>query len=230
MSTVADLFKQSGLWQWFNSGQTQGYNPPTEYGADFSTTLGTPIGAIAGGTVVANYANPGTSINNQVLIATPGGSVWEYQHINSSLQVGQTIPVGGIVGTENGQPTSNADPYSTGPHIEVRYASNYNPALGIGQQWMNPTLAFSQAASADTGPSLGDILGGAAIGGTGVIAQNPQAASAIVPSSLLSGLGIGSINWQDVGIRTALILVGILLLLLAVAKLLQKPSVVVEEK
>ncbi len=110
MTTVAQLFQQSGLWQWFSSGVTQGYNPPAEYGNDFSTTFGTPIGAIAGGTVVQNYSNPGTSINNQLLIATPSGAVWEYQHINSSLQPGTGIQAGQIIGTENGQPTSASDP------------------------------------------------------------------------------------------------------------------------
>lgn len=229
MTTVAQLFQQSGLWQWFSSGATQTYNPPTEYGTDFSTTYGTPIGAIQGGTVVANYSNPGTSINNQVEILGTSG-VWEYQHINSSLQVGQTIQAGGIVGTENGQPTGPNDPYSTGPHIEVRFSPTYNASLGIGQNWMNPTSAFSQAASADTGPTLLQ-QGIGTLGGLASIPVTNQASQAVASQTpdILSQFGISSINWQDVGIRTALIVVGILLLLLAVAKLLQKPAVVVEE-
>lgn len=41
--------------------------------------------------------------------------------------------------------------------------------------------------------------------------------------------GGGSINWADIGIRGGLILFGAIVLLLVVAKSMEKPSVVVEE-
>jgi Peptidase family M23 len=229
MTTIAQLFQQSGLWQWFSSAPTQGYQPPVEYGTDFAAAYGTPIGAIAGGTVVANYANPGTSINNQVLISS-GSGVWEYQHITSNLQVGQSIAAGSIVGTENGVPTGANDPYSTGPHIEVRYSPTYNPALGIGQNWINPMSAFSSAASADTGPTPSQTGTGSSAVNSIIGAATGGVLPAVTGGNVLSQLGISSINWQDVGIRSGLVIVGLVILIIAIARLLAKPGVVVEEK
>ena len=147
MATVAQMFQSLGLWQWFNSPVTNQYNGVSEKGEDFSTTWGTSVGAAAPGTVVSVVHN-NNSIGDVVEINGPSG-LWLYQHINSSVAVGDQIDVGTIVGTENGLPV---DQYSTGPHIEVRWASQYIPGIDSwNEPWSNPNALFSGIGAQDAG-------------------------------------------------------------------------------
>ncbi len=219
MTTVLQLFQQKGLWPWFASSSTQQYNGAGELGEDFAASYGTPIGAIAGGQVIAAHHYP-NSIGDQVVIQS-GQGTWLYQHLSSNLKVGQTINAGDVVGTENGLPI---DQFSTGPHIEVRYASQ-------GTVWQNPVSAFQQAAQAQVG------------GNTTVATQNQSTASNsatpasgdpwycfFMPVPGVPGCSAASaINWADIGIRGGLILLGAILLLIAVTKMVSRPSVVIQK-
>ncbi len=141
MPTVAETFASKNLWAWFNSNPTKTYDGSTEKGIDYSTTFGTPVGVVVPGQVKRITPN-NNSIGDIVEIQDASGGVWLYQHITSKVQVGQSVQVGSIVGTENGLPI---DAYSTGPHIEVRYApagwsASSDPWL---QPWINPASVFS---------------------------------------------------------------------------------------
>lgn len=147
MATVDQIFAQEGLWEWFNSPVTNPFNGTTEKGQDYSTAWGTAVGAVAPGTVVSVVHN-NNAINDVVEVNGPSG-LWLYQHINSDVAVGDVIDVGTIVGTENGLPV---DQYSTGPHIEVRYAPTYVPGLDSWLQgWINPAGIFGSIGNQDAG-------------------------------------------------------------------------------
>lgn len=142
MSTPLQIFQSQGLWAWWLQNNGKGTNPfngVTEKGIDFANSYGTPIGAIQGGQVIVRE-HFNNSIGDLVVIQSSSG-YWLYQHLTSSLQLGDTIPTGGIVGTENGLPV---DVYSTGPHIEVRYSPTYNTKIDSWlQPWINPLPVFT---------------------------------------------------------------------------------------
>lgn len=54
----------------------------------------------------------------------------------------------------------------------------------------------------------------------------------LVPDPFKSSAGCSQptgINWGDIGIRTGLVLVGVILLLIVIAKAIERPSVIVEK-
>ena len=157
MATVDQIFTQSGLWKWYNAIPTQSYNGVGEKGYDFSLAYGTPIGSVSGGRVVAVFHN-NNSINDVVQVVDANGAVWHYQHITANVRIGQTINVGTIIGTQNGTPV---DQYSTGSHIEVRYAPNYIPGISPWlQPWQNPASAFRTVGGTVGIPGQGGGIGG----------------------------------------------------------------------
>lgn len=139
--SVDATFKQLGLWRWYASPITNYWNGATEKGQDYSTNFGAPVGVPVGGKVVRITHN-NNSIGDIVEVMDTRGAVWLYQHINSKVSVGQSLKTGDVVGTENGLPV---DQYSTGPHIEVRYARPGTWNSGIdswNEPWTNPMSVF----------------------------------------------------------------------------------------
>lgn len=182
--SISQVFAQKNLWLWWeqNGGKgTNMFNGVSEKGIDYSTAFGTPVGVPVGGTVLRLVHNS-SSIGDQVELQAADGSVWFYQHITASVRVGQTLGVGGIVGTENGLPV---DQYSTGPHIEVRYAmpGTWNPALASwNEPWVNPYALFSQLSSQS---ATGRIDSGSIFGAFASL-QNPLAPNADVTAVLIA--------------------------------------------
>ncbi|MFC9327420.1 peptidoglycan DD-metalloendopeptidase family protein [Kitasatospora sp. NPDC057015] len=89
-------------------------------GADFVAATGTPLKAIAAGTVVK--AGPGGAYGNEVEIKLADGKYAQYAHLSSiGVKVGQTVTVGQQIGL------SGATGNVTGPHLhfEVRTGSEY---------------------------------------------------------------------------------------------------------
>lgn len=151
-ATVDQVFQAKGLWRWYASPVTNRYDGASEKGQDYSTTWGTPIGIVAGGTVVRT-AHFTDSVGDVVEIQAGDGSVWLYQHITSRVRRGQTVSTGDVVGTENGLPV---DQHSTGPHIEVRYCPPGRWSASIdswSEPWVNPASLFARSGSMPaTGP------------------------------------------------------------------------------
>lgn len=187
-ATIADVFDQKGLWKWWEQNNGHGTNMfdgVSEKGIDYSTTFGTPVGVPVGGKIlrIVGHTN---SVGDIVELQAADGSVWLYQHITASVKVGQTLGVGGVVGTENGLPV---DQYSTGPHIEVRYClpGTWNPAIDSWYEpWVNPFPIFSQLSNTDaTGPiDTGGFFNG--ITGTITLPINALAPNANVTAVLIA--------------------------------------------
>ncbi len=102
-----------------------GWDGSGENGIDVGMPTGTPVYAVAGGTVVGHgyYAGGGV-----VSVEQEKGMVWYYQHLDlaepgiESGQVTQVQP-GQLIGWSGGQLSGGRHPssrkFSTGPHIEV---------------------------------------------------------------------------------------------------------------
>lgn len=167
-STVDQAFRARGLWRWYASTITNGFNGTSEKGEDYSTTFGTPVGVPVGG-VVKRIVHNNNSIGDVVEIMDASGAVWLYQHITARVRTGQTLLCGDVVGTENGLPR---DQYSTGPHIEVRYAApgTWKPNIDSWvEPWVNPRTIFGSIGgqqAGTTGPYLPVPFSGA-LNGTG---------------------------------------------------------------
>ncbi|MFJ9948766.1 peptidoglycan DD-metalloendopeptidase family protein [Kitasatospora sp. NPDC091207] len=89
-------------------------------GADFVASTGTPLRAIAAGTVVK--AGNGGAYGNEVEIKLADGKYAQYAHLSSiGVKIGQTVTAGQQIGL------SGATGNVTGPHLhfEVRTGSEY---------------------------------------------------------------------------------------------------------
>jgi len=216
MSTPDDIFKQKGIWEWWlqnNGNGTNVFNGANEKGIDYSAAFGTPIGVIAGGTVQTVEHKTGTGINDIVQIVDSFGHDWLYQHITSSVQVGQTLNVGDIVGTENGWVNGISglvDQYTTGPHIENRYANAYKPGVDSWlQSWIDPKNMFLNTATSqsNTNPSTTTSTG------SGNPAADALGLSGVNDFFVNASNSVNTFDWKNVSIRTALIVLGCVALL-----------------
>ncbi|MET8701754.1 LysM peptidoglycan-binding domain-containing M23 family metallopeptidase [Kitasatospora sp. NPDC004723] len=89
-------------------------------GADFIASTGTPLRAVANGTVVK--AGNGGAYGNEVEIKLADGKYAQYAHLSSiGVKIGQTVTVGQQIGL------SGATGNVTGPHLhfEIRTGSEY---------------------------------------------------------------------------------------------------------
>ncbi|MCG6498157.1 M23 family metallopeptidase [Kitasatospora sp. A2-31] len=89
-------------------------------GADFVAATGTPLRAVAAGTVVK--AGNGGAYGNEVEIKLADGKYAQYAHLSSiGVKVGQAVTVGQQIGL------SGATGNVTGPHLhfEIRTGSEY---------------------------------------------------------------------------------------------------------
>ncbi|AUY48611.1 LysM peptidoglycan-binding domain-containing M23 family metallopeptidase [Streptomyces sp. CB01881] len=89
-------------------------------GADFVASTGTPLRAVAAGTVVK--AGNGGAYGNEVEIKLADGKYAQYAHLSSiGVKIGQTVTVGQQIGL------SGATGNVTGPHLhfEIRTGSEY---------------------------------------------------------------------------------------------------------
>ncbi|WP_406195686.1 LysM peptidoglycan-binding domain-containing M23 family metallopeptidase [Kitasatospora sp. NBC_01560] len=89
-------------------------------GADFVASTGTPLRAVAAGTVVK--AGNGGAYGNEVEIKLADGKYAEYAHLSSiGVKIGQTVTAGQQIGL------SGATGNVTGPHLhfEIRTGSEY---------------------------------------------------------------------------------------------------------
>lgn len=156
------LFQLNGLPQWWNHptqrfGQTD-VTGGVEEGTDFAVPFGTKIGSITAGKVLyvgtGGYNDP--SLGTVVQVQSADGSIMHYQHLRSSnLKVGQQVGIGSIIGFSGG----NRGRFSTGPHIEVRFASIYGFNAGVwSQKWQDPysriiNLTKSKPVGTGSGPT-----------------------------------------------------------------------------
>jgi len=93
-------------------------------GVDYKGSYGTPVMAVANGTVTeANYSG---GWGNQVRIKHPSGLITLYAHLSSiGVKRGQSVKRGQVIGKVGGTGKS------TGPHLHF--------GLMKGGQWINPT-------------------------------------------------------------------------------------------
>ena len=195
-TTIDQLFAAKNLWQWYNSPSTQNYDGVSEKGMDYASTYGTPVAVPVGGTVKRIVHN-NSSVGDVVELMDASGGVWLYQHITARVKTGQTLGAGSIVGTQNGLPI---DQYSTGSHIEVRYAKpgTWNPAIDSWYEpWINPSATFkglgTQAAGATT-PSPVQALANILTGGTGGGA--PGVGGSAVTVSIAPNADLTALLWS----------------------------------
>ncbi len=190
--TIGAVFASKNLWAWWeqNGGKgTNMFDGVSEKGIDYSTNFGTSIGVPVGG-VIVRIVPHSNSIGDVVELQDASGAVWLYQHITTGVKVNQTLGVGGIIGTENGLPV---DQYSTGPHIEVRYAmpGTWNPGIDSWYEpWVNPYSLFSQLSSQ---PATGKIASASLLSALTTL-PNPLAPNANVTALLISIDQLGAIT------------------------------------
>ncbi|AZM54690.1 M23 family peptidase [Streptomyces sp. WAC 01529] len=98
-------------------------------GQDFAVSVGTPVAAVHGGTVVKagpNGAGDGPAYGNAVVIKHSNGTYSQYAHLSKvDVRVGQNVTTGQRVALSGN--TGN----SSGPHLhfEIRTTPNYGTAV-----------------------------------------------------------------------------------------------------
>ncbi len=94
------------------------YTSGSHNGVDFKASIGTPIKAMAGGTIMGtgdtDLTCPGASYGRWVLIKHDNGLSSIYAHLSLiKVSQGQTISAGQVIGY------SGSTGYSTGPHLHI---------------------------------------------------------------------------------------------------------------
>ncbi|MBW5422449.1 peptidoglycan DD-metalloendopeptidase family protein [Streptomyces sp. BG9H] len=98
-------------------------------GQDFAVSVGTPVAAVHGGTVVKagpNGAGDGPAYGNAVVIKHSNGTYSQYAHLSKvDVRIGQNVTTGQRVALSGN--TGN----SSGPHLhfEIRTTPNYGTAV-----------------------------------------------------------------------------------------------------
>lgn len=97
----------------------------TEQGVDYPMPEGTPIVTPAGGTIELQD-DDGRNWGKRVLVHLPNGWTIGVGHMmDFTVQSGQTVAHGQVLGTSGGGPQSPSPGFSSGPHIEFQM---YDPA------------------------------------------------------------------------------------------------------
>lgn len=104
----------------------------THAGVDIAVPVGTPVHAPAGGTVIEAGTLPG--YGNVVFIDHGGGTITRLAHLSQiSVQRGQQVGAGAVVGLSGGAKGAPGSGDSTGPHVHYEVRVNgkaVNPLTG----------------------------------------------------------------------------------------------------
>ena len=116
------------------------------FGVDFAAACGTPVVAIGEGTIFANDGPYGSPPHNLV-IQHPNGyfSLYGHLEVRSSLQVGQPVQRGDVVG-QVGDPASSICDRAPHLHLEIRtddMREAVNPVPLIDADWRRLTAGAS---------------------------------------------------------------------------------------
>lgn len=106
------------------AGAARLYASGSHNGVDFRASQGTPVVAMAGGTVEGTGNTDEQkgcgSYGRWILIKHGNGLTSVYAHLSSSLvSAGQTVKMGDIIAYSGGTPGVFGSGYSTGPHLHV---------------------------------------------------------------------------------------------------------------
>jgi murein DD-endopeptidase MepM/ murein hydrolase activator NlpD len=148
--TIDQVFTKNKWIRWWDYQPTQRFNArpgsnnctdagATEFGTDYGVDCGTNIRNIVPGKVVYAQRPPEypvhPSIGYVIQVAGDDGSLIHFQHMNTSaVKVGDRVTIGSLIGLSGGAKVPG-DSWSSGCHIEVRYAYSYKGQAG--QPWCN---------------------------------------------------------------------------------------------
>jgi hypothetical protein len=166
---------------WWGTEITQAHGG-AEQGVDLGTPFHTPLTAILPGTVQGVDCSSGWRCEVDILTQLEGQPYVEgYLHVDQpAVQPGDTLAAGDLVGLSGGQLSGGANPdaqpFSTGPHVEFD--------LWQGEQaWQNPidptTIVRGGPQVGAGGPSLPNLPGVLNPFGAGVTAGRQAAGSVI---------------------------------------------------
>lgn len=136
---------------------TYGWVPGVHIATDFAVPVGTPVLAIADGTVTKE-GNDG-ALGDTLHLAHAGGYTSLYGNLTTyTVQVGDTVSRGQQIGTSGGAKGSKDAGDSTGPHLPLQIWKNgipvnAAPLVGVttGSAGSGPT-ATTASAQTNTGP------------------------------------------------------------------------------
>jgi len=212
---------------WYNDLITQTFGTPemnntdTERGVDLATPFHTAITNLFGGTVTdASYHPWGGVVGISTNVPGHGNVIEYFQHldqIDPSVTVGSYVPVGGLIGLSGGQLSGGSHPasaqYSTGPHTEFGFNSPY-VAGGSGLTGFDPMSIINQAINGTISQGTGGSTT-STVSSTGGIFNIPFFDTL---NTDLTGL---QNNFQNYAIRTGLIVVGVIIIIIGIAKFIE---------
>jgi Peptidase family M23 len=127
----------------------------TEFGTDYEHPCGTNIRNVLPGKVVYASRPPEypahPSIGYVIQVAADDGPLIHYQHMDTTaVRVGDRVSIGSLIGLSGGE-AYPGDSWSSGCHIEVRYAYS---SKGTGAPWCNADWQDSHPIFQAIGTSL----------------------------------------------------------------------------
>lgn len=137
---------------------TYGWIPGVHIATDFAVPVGTPVIAIAPGTVTSE--GDAGALGDTITLKHSGGYVSKYGNLTTyTVRTGDTVEAGQQIGTSGGAVGSKDAGDSTGPHLPLQIWKNgipvnAAPLVGVttGQTGAGVELASTQTTSVNTGP------------------------------------------------------------------------------
>lgn len=227
-SFLPSCSENPGAWYCQAEGEIfgQSFNGNVEHGNDLGMQFHTPITDLLGGSVTdVSYHPWGGQVGILSSLPGQGSFITYYQHLDTidpSIQVGSNVLAGQLLGLSGGQLSGGLHPnspqYSSGPHVE--FGINAPWIAGISQasnqQNFNSQFIIDMAKQGKLAVGAGSNTGGNN-GGNNL--QTSNLGSPSVPSiipQLVSGL-----DWRDIGIRTMLVLAGVILAIIGLIKFIE---------
>ena len=94
-------------------------------GLDFSVPVGTPVRAVAAGSIISICSGNCGGYGNNLQIEHGNGMVTQYGHLSSfKVNKGDSVNQGQIIGLSGGYPGDPGAGSSTGPHLDLKFIVN----------------------------------------------------------------------------------------------------------
>ncbi len=138
----------STQWAYLNWHDQYSQGQGLHFGVDFAAPCGTPIHSIGDGVVFSIDGPYGAGPHNIVINHQDGYfSLYGHMFKRSTLQVGQQVKQGDVLGI-SGDPTTQACDQSSHLHLEIRtnsMSSAVNPVPLINADWRSLTIGADTA-------------------------------------------------------------------------------------
>ena len=132
------------------NGHKNRAKPALNPGIDYAVSTGTPVKAVADGTVIGVVNTFTGSGGKMIFLSFPSGHTADYLHLSRiDVQPGQSVKQGQVIGLSGGSGLGSMTGY--GPHLHFSFRVGGKPTMGAGN--IDFEAFLTQSGSAPVAPA-----------------------------------------------------------------------------